>query len=198
MKFLKEILALVFVLCITFTNSQHCCTQDKLIRELLEDLQDNGKLDCLRSSNNVDAGEETEDQRRRRIAANWDSDCSFEAESDSGEEDWRKLFTKDYGVKFVDVAGNPMENEWQDFDDQADMCEIVRAFVAAGKFSFGVNMNNISLDLIDRVDCVGSDNQSQLCACTTGSFAEKNKWVIFLQGQSFRVNGIPKYNIEGQ
>ena len=196
MKFLKEISVLVIALCLTIANSQHCCTKDKLVRELIEDLQDNGKLDCLRSSANVDSGEETEEQRRRRIAANWDGDCSFEAESDSGEEDWRKLFVKNYGVKFVDVAGTPNEPEYQDFDDQADMCEIVRAFVAAGKFSFGVNMNNINLELVDKVDCNGSETQSQLCACTTGSFAEKSKWVIFLEAKSIQINGIPKYTIE--
>ena len=31
----------------------------------------------------------------------------------------------------VDVEGNPVEN---DFEDQADMCEIVRALVANSKF----------------------------------------------------------------
>lgn len=36
-----------------------------------------GKLDCLRES--IGPKGETQEQRDKRIAANWDSDCSFES-----------------------------------------------------------------------------------------------------------------------
>lgn len=40
-------------------------------------IQIKGKLDCLRDS--IGAKGETQEQRDKRIAANWDSDCSFES-----------------------------------------------------------------------------------------------------------------------
>ena len=40
-----------------------------------------GKLDCLRES--IGPEGETPDQKAKRIAANWDSDCSFEANTES-------------------------------------------------------------------------------------------------------------------
>jgi len=180
-------------------SSQVVCSQNELIKELMEDLLDNGKLDCLRSSSNPNQEDETEEQSKRRIAANWTGDCSFEAQGDE-ENDWRKSFLEIYGVKsFVDVFGNPPKEPaqpYQDFDDQADMCEIVRALVGNGFFSFGKNMDSISLELLDHIDCIGFEGQTQVCAATVGSFAEMDKWVIFLNGQSFRINGIPQYRID--
>ena len=78
------------------------------------------------------------------------------------------------------------------------MCEIVRALVAHGKFNFGKNMDNISLELLDKIDCPGGDSQTQVCAANVGSFAEKNKWVVMLKAESLRVNGIPKYKIDNK
>jgi hypothetical protein len=45
------------------------------------------------------------------------------------EQHWKTRLEKNYGVVrgLVDVNGNPVEN---DFDDQADMCEIIRALIA--------------------------------------------------------------------
>jgi len=164
----------------------------------MEDLIDNGKLDCLRKSSNPNEADENEEQRRRRLAANWDSDCSFEAEGDD-ENDWRKKFLENYQVKnFVDVFGNPADPPHQDFDDQADMCEIVRALVGNGAFSFGKNMDSISLDLLDKIDCPGGDSQTQICAANGVSFAEKNKWVILLYGHSLRVNNEPVYKLDNR
>ncbi len=39
-----------------------------------------GKLDCLRES--LPAPKETKEQRELRVKANWNSDCSFESDSD--------------------------------------------------------------------------------------------------------------------
>jgi hypothetical protein len=88
-----------------------------------------GKLDCLRESL-PSIPNENPQQKGRRLAANWDSDCSFESNSESNH--WKSRLEKYYGLTkgLVDVDGNPVEN---DFEDQADMCEIVRALIANGK-----------------------------------------------------------------
>jgi hypothetical protein len=120
---------LIFSHFITFTYSEVVCSEDELVRELLEDLEDNGKLDCLRESSAPSADEKPE-QKAKRIAAHWDSDCSFEAESDNFH--WKTRLEKYYGLTkgLVDVDGKPVE---EDFADQADMCEIVRALIANSK-----------------------------------------------------------------
>lgn len=193
--YISIVLALITLTVFNTINSQVVCSQDELIREIMEDLIDNGKLDCLRKSSSPNEADETDEQRSRRIAANWDSDCSFEAEDE--ENDWRKKFLEIFEVEsFVDVLGNKADPPFQDFDDQADMCELVRALVANGKFSFGKNMDSISLELLDKIDCPGGDGQTQICAANTGSFAEKQKWVILLNGQSMRINGFPIYKID--
>ncbi len=40
-----------------------------------------GKLDCLRKSVTPNEVDESEEQRKRRIDAEWNSDCSFEAQN---------------------------------------------------------------------------------------------------------------------
>jgi len=117
---------LLFTIYLTYINSEVVCSEDELVKELIEDLEDNGKLDCLRESLPL-SKDETLEQKEKRIAANWNSDCSFEAESDNFH--WKTRLEKYYGLTkgLVDVDGNPVDN---DFDDQADMCEIVRALIA--------------------------------------------------------------------
>jgi len=77
--FLIKLFLLVFLL--TISQAQVVCSEDELIRELREDIDDNGKLDCLRVSLSPMDQDETEEQKTRRIASQWDSDCSFEAEN---------------------------------------------------------------------------------------------------------------------
>ncbi len=129
MKFSRK---LIFCL-ISFTfmllqnvSAEVVCSEDELVREIVEDLDDNGKLDCLRESQPPSA-DETPEQKSKRMAAHWNSDCSFEAESDNFH--WKTRLEKYYGLTkgLVDVDGNPVED---DFEDQADMCEIIRALVA--------------------------------------------------------------------
>ena len=122
---------LCFAITINYINSEVVCSEDELVREIIEDLEDNGKLDCLRESEPVSHDEKPE-QKAKRIAANWNSDCSFESESDNFH--WKSRLEKYYGLTkgLVDVDGNPVDN---DFEDQADMCEIIRALVANSKWS---------------------------------------------------------------
>ena len=186
-------LALVLVLLNLPGNSaQVVCSEDELIRELYEDIIDNGKLDCLRRSTTPNGADETEEQRKKRLAAEWTSDCSFEADN-SGSTNWISKLTNSFQLKkgLVDVNGDPVD---KDFDDQADMCEIVRALVANGKIpEIGEDVKSIDLKLLDYIDCPGSEGQTEVCAATGGSFAESKGWLILLEAASFQINKEPKY-----
>jgi len=116
---------LIFFAIVNKINTEVVCSEDEFVREIIEDLEDNGKLDCLRESKPTP--DETPEKRSKRILANWDSDCSFESESENFH--WKSRLEKYYGLTkgLVDVEGNPVED---DFEDQADMCEIIRALVA--------------------------------------------------------------------
>lgn len=132
MKFSKNILLAIIsftLIYLRFIKTEVVCSEDELVREIVEDLEDNGKLDCLRESQ-PSSPDESPELRAKRIAAHWNSDCSFEAESENFH--WKTRLEKYYGLTkgLVDVDGNPVE---QDFEDQADMCEIVRALVANSK-----------------------------------------------------------------
>lgn len=53
----------------------------------------------------------------------------------------------------VDSHGDIVE---KDFDEQADMCEIVRAAVAAGQFAkITTDVTNIPQKIVDMIDCPG-------------------------------------------
>ena len=125
MNFFLVIVSLTLIY-LQYVKLEVVCSEDELVREIVEDLEDNGKLDCLRESQ-PSSPDETPERRAKRIAANWNSDCSFESESENFH--WKTRLEKYYGLTkgLVDVDGNPVEN---DFEDQADMCEIIRALVA--------------------------------------------------------------------
>jgi len=55
------------------------CTDQQLILELKQDLADNGKLDCMRKLVVLHGVKETENMTNLRLAAEWDTDCAFEA-----------------------------------------------------------------------------------------------------------------------
>lgn len=198
MKFTKGNYLIALTILIAFltfipqSNSQVVCSLDELVREIYEDIIDNGKLDCLRRSVSPNGAEETEEQRKIRVAAEWDSDCSFEAEN-TGSANWQTKLITNFQLKkgLVDVNGDPVD---KDFDDQADMCEIVRALIANGKIpEIGEDVKSIDLKLLDYIDCPGNDGQTQVCAATGGSFADSKSWLILLDGTSITVNKEPKY-----
>ena len=59
-----------------YINGEVVCSEDELIRELKEDIEDNGKLDCLREMLGPDG-------KPIETPAIWNSDCSFESEPKS-------------------------------------------------------------------------------------------------------------------
>ncbi len=127
-KFNFLIILIVFVSFI-YVKSEVVCSEEELVKELLEDLEDNGKLDCLRETL-PRSDKETEEEKAKRIASEWTGDCSFESDSDKFH--WKTRLEKYYGLTkgLVDVDGEPVD---EDFEDQADMCEIIRALIANSK-----------------------------------------------------------------
>lgn len=74
---------------------------------MLQDIRDNGKLDCLRKPLNPPSDRaESEDEKKRRLEAAWDTDCAFEA-----DYDWLKPLKERYGLKtgLVDRNGKPVD-----------------------------------------------------------------------------------------
>jgi hypothetical protein len=121
MKLIKEIFITTLLLfsLLSFVNTDSVCDLNTLIVELKQDLADNGMLDCLRVIEPPHFVEETEDQKNLRLAAQWDTACAFEADTN-----WKEMLAKQFGVtQLVDSIGDPVS---KDFEDQADMCEIIR------------------------------------------------------------------------
>ena len=190
---MKSILLSLFIMSIvvSFASSQVVCSEDELVREILEDLADNGKLDCLRKSKAPEDGKETDEQKRLRIAAEWNSDCSFE----SNGANWVEKLKKNYNLEKGLIDANGVEYK-ENFADQADMCEIIRTLVGNGKFpALGTDVNHISTRIVDYINCPGGDGQTRVCAVTGRSFADKDSWYILLDGKSITANDEPKFEL---
>ena len=124
---------------ISVIRADAVCDLNTLKVELRQDLEDNGMLDCQRVIEPPHFKEETEEEKNKRLAAQWDTSCSFESQSD-----WKGILAKTYDItQLVDSVGDPVAN---DFEDQADMCEIVRAAVAKNLFNISdLNMKQHQL-----------------------------------------------------
>ena len=115
----KILLTLLALIAISSVSCDSVCDLNTLIVEIKQDLADNGMLDCLRVIEPPHFVEETEDQKNLRLAAQWDTACAFEADTN-----WKDNLAKQFGVtQLVDSIGDPVS---KDFEDQADMCEIIR------------------------------------------------------------------------
>lgn len=185
MKSLFLIIILANILLISRQDA--VCTESILLTELLQDIADNGKLDCLREPLPAPTDHiETDDERKKRKEAVWDTDCSFEA-----DYDWLSILKRNYGLKtgLVDRDGISVQN---DFSDQADMCEIIRAFIAGGRIE-GYKLDNLSPQILDSISCPGDESQSQICAATGGSGTQDYSWYIFLNGSSLSADNKPKW-----
>ena len=195
---LKNLLlvAVLFIFCVGLIKSNEVvCSESELVKELKEDLADNGKLDCLRDS--LPVPNETNDEKIKRIAANWDGDCSFE--SDNEEAPWNKRLLDIYPIfrGLIDVNGNTTNDQNQ--PDQADMCEIVRSLIGnnmiEGITMVGDSVTSLNEDISYYIDCPGGGSESSICAATGSSFADPKGWVIFLDGQSIKFGDKPTYEV---
>jgi len=195
MKHNKLILLIALIITIsqvTFIVCDSVCTQQVLFNELQQDIKDNKKLDCLRVPLKPPTDRlETDKERKLRLEAVWDTDCAFEA-----DYDWLKPLKENYGLKtgLVDVNGKPVDN---DFDDQADMCEIFRAMIAGGLIE-GVKLDDLSPQAADAIKCPGSieKGQSAVCAVSGGAPGQRYSWYILLEGLSISSNNNPKWEMQ--
>jgi len=119
MKIKLCILSLIIILSLSTISSDSVCDLYTLKVEIRQDLEDNGMLDCLRIIEPPHFKEETEDEKNKRLAAQWDTSCAFEAQFN-----WKEFLSKNFEItQLVDSVGDPVPT---DFDDQSDMCEIIR------------------------------------------------------------------------
>lgn len=165
------------------------CTESILITEILQDLKDNNKLDCLREPINPPNDKiETDEETLIRLNAVWDTDCAFEA-----DYNWLGILKRNYALTtgLVDVNGSPVYNN---IPDQADMCEIIRALIAGGKFE-GYNLDNLDDQIIDMISCPGDELGTQVCAATGGSALQSYGWYIFLEGESISIDNSPSWTM---
>ena len=61
----------------------------------------------------------------------------------------------------MDVNGGKHD---QDFEDQADMCEIMRTLKESGKIEGMGEGAAVTIDIIDHISCPGDEGQTQICA----------------------------------
>lgn len=165
------------------------CTEAILLTELLQDISDNNKLDCLREPLPAPTDHiESDEEKRKRIEAAWDTDCAFEA-----DYDWIKPLKRFYGLKngLVDSEGISVTH---DFPNQADMCEIVRALIADGKIE-GYKLDNLNPQILDSISCPGDESQTQVCAASGGSATQEYSWYIFLEGSSVGADSKPTWKL---
>lgn len=102
-----------------------------------------------------------------------------------------KTLREVHGISnLVDDSGDIVES---DFDEQADMCEIIRAAIAAGKFQkITTELINIPVKVFDSIDCVGDSRQTELCAVSGSSYFQKDTWFILLDGFTITVKDQPR------
>ena len=168
------------------TKSAAVCDLELLILELKQDLDDNGILDCLRVINPPNGIVETTEQKNKRLAAQWDSSCSFESSTD-----WFTPLKKLYGITtLVDEVGEPVDHN---LPNQADMCEIIRAAIGAGLFPQTSDVTDIPYEILNYIDCPGEEDKSKICAVNSISFYRQDMWTILLTPSVIQIGTVPNF-----
>jgi len=179
---------LIFAFFVSRIYSDAVCDQDTFINELKQDLADNNMLDCLRVIVPPHMGQETAEQKNRRLAAQWDSDCSFD-----GPESWVREMSKVFNIaSLVNNVGDVVE---RDSDNEADLCEFVRAAFNANKFPKMGSITNMNKDFLQKVACAGHKSQTQPCAVNNESFFASKSWFILFQGMTITYDGAPDWRL---
>ncbi len=172
------IIRLFLVTFIKLNLSSTICSAEKLIQELIEDVQYGGKLNCLlfpKTPNNQASDGESPKEANLRIKAAWTSECAFKA-----RYNWPDIAKERYGIQnLVDVEGKPLDGP---LDDQADICQLIRAFIAAGLFD-GTTLKEIKEEIFEQISCPGplTRKQYQVCAATVSPPAMPDEWLMFLE-----------------
>jgi hypothetical protein len=163
------------------------CDLELFVMELKQDLEDNGILDCLRIIKPPSGVIETIEQKNKRLAAQWDTACSFESTFD-----WVTSLKKNYGVTtLVDEIGEPVDHN---LPDQADMCEIIRAVIKEGLLA-GItsDVTDIPFEALNYIDCPGNPNGPKICAVNAISYWKTDMWTIMLDGMNIQINNSPNF-----
>ena len=79
------------------------------------------------------------------------------------------------------------------------MCELIRALIAGGIIE-GAKLGELNDSAVDGIDCPGEgeESQSEVCAVSGGSAAQKYAWYILLKGSSIMINEKPKWELNPQ
>ena len=176
-----------FAVLLSLTACDSVCDLELFVMELKQDLEDNGILDCLRVIKPPSGVIETIEQKNKRLAAQWDTACSFES-----TYDWASVLKKNYGVTtLVDEIGEPVDHN---LPDQADMCEIVRAVIKEGLLA-GVtsDVTDIPFEALNYIDCPGDPSGPKICAVNAISYWKTDMWTIMLDGMNIQVNNAPNF-----
>lgn len=193
---MKQLVLVIIVMSLMayLARCDSVCTAKLLIQELKEDLRDNGKLDCLFKP--IPArGNENNEERKIRIDGVWDTDCAFQA-----SYDWFGIAKENFGINtgLVDSEGKVVEDQ---FDNQSDMCELIRSMINADLFE-GYNLENLQEDAFDIIECPGPNDQAfQICAASGGSANQKYTWTILIEPSAFTImkNQIePSFSLESK
>ncbi len=191
-----KILFLIISISLLAVRSDSVCDLDTLRMELKQDLADNGMLDSLRFIEPPHFVEETAKQKNLRLAAEWNTACSFES-----SYNWKEELKREFKINhLVDSVGevNDKNNE-----NQADMCEIVRASLAQNLYGYDeVNMQSVPRDVINKISCAGLLGEteseydtptSRICAANGVSYFNKKGWVIFLKSSAIEFGNNPRF-----
>lgn len=180
------LITIIFSL-INYIKSDAVCTEELWINELKQDVAYNGKLDCLREPLPPPTDHEESDQERKlRLEAAWDTDCSFEA-----SYDWITPLKEKFGLKngLVDRDGKSVD---RDFENQADMCEIARALIAGGVIE-GETLDKLNENSFSSLSCPGYTEGKGICAVSGGSANQRYAWYILLEGKGIQINNNPQW-----
>lgn len=187
----NSFVTLIILSVIYKVKTDSVCSASMLITELTQDIKDNGKLDCLKKPLKAPTDRvESALEKKYRLDAAWDTDCAFEA-----DYDWLKVAKDQFGLKtgLVDRDGKTVDNP---FEGQADICELIRVFIAGGIFE-GAKLEELTEDTFQSIECVGpNDPDLQICAVSGGSSGQNYSWYILLEGISITANDAPKWELE--
>jgi len=185
----KDLIYFCFIIQTLLNNylAEVVCSEDELITEIIEDIQYNGRLNCLRTT--TPPNNETKDERDRRIKSHWTSDCSFESNNT-----WPRRLIQNYSIYkgLIDVNG---ESYQINKPNEADMCEIIRTLIGNGYFP-GINsVLSLSPKIVKLISCPGEEGSTKVCAANPYDFNRNEAWYIFLDGKGISVNAIPSYKL---
>lgn len=100
---------------------------------------------------------------------------------------------KHLGVK--DLVNAVGEKVTHDSDQEADMCELIRAIMNSDLMKLQVT--NLKESDLDFIDCPGSHLQTEICAANQISYHQRDGWVIFFEGHGIQYQGQPSFQ-EGE